>query len=253
MHERSIALLKTSGHPLDVWPWEGNFPPPLSARAQREFQRQVNAICGIAVNGKPNVRLMWPADPDPEVSMRVDYAGERRARYCLYSQDYECQRLTEAGLIAVETITVDIVPPRWMLEEYSEPSDSYLHLRTIAFHDARCCAGAESVQGQLCHGLYREPSRSDLDDLQRRVREREAFGERVYADRPLTGREMQSALSRLKAWREQWEAITKQKYKDAMIDGFMSQSPRLFSDDPTANAWGRRHFTNGHNKSGSSK
>lgn len=250
MHEKSINLLKTSDHPLDSWPWEGNFPPPLSDRVQRGFQKQINAICGLALNGRPNVRLIWPADPDQSVSMHIVH-GEPRARYCIYSQEYECQSVTPGGLVKVETVMVDITPPRWMIEEYAEMTDSYVHLRTLAFHDDRCCNGSESVNGQLCHGLYREPERCDLEDLQRRVKEREAFGERVQADQPLTRRETDAALSRLRKWRERWEQGVKQKYKDAMIDGFMPQAPRLFSDDESVRRWGKYHFLSGHTKSGS--
>lgn len=249
MHINTLRLLETSQHPLDVWPLKGNFPPPLSERLQREFQERINEICGLAVNGRPAVRLLWPADPDESVSMKI-VDGEKRARYALYSEEYDCQRTLESGLVAVETITVDITPPRWMLEEYSEATDSYLHLKTIAYHDERCCDGTGSIMGHLCNGLYRDPEAADLDDLQRMVKEREQAGERVDPDGPLTNYETQTALARLRQWRQQYEQGTKKRFMDAMIDGFLPQAPRLLSDDPTTRIWGKYHFLSGHSKSG---
>lgn len=249
MHEKTKQLLASSTHYLDQYPWEGNFPPPLSERVQREFQDRINAICGLAPNGKPNVRLLWPADPDESKSMKI-VEGEKRARYVLYSEEYEGTRITESGLAVVETIQVDITPARWILEEYSEVKDDYLHLTTIGYHDERCCDGAESVSGHLCFGLYREPAQRDLEDLQRRVQERDAWGERVQADQPFTHSETQAALSRIRRWQEHWEGNLRNRYKQAILDGMLAQSPRLFSDDPTVQKWGKYHFLSGHNPSG---
>jgi len=249
MHTNTLRLLETSTHPLDTWPLEGNFPPPLSARLQDEFQERINKICGLAPNGKPAVRLIWPADPDESISMKI-VDGEKRARYILYSEEYECEMTTEGGLTAVEIVTVDITPPRWMLEEYSEPMDDYLHLTTIAFHDERCCEGRGSIAGHLCNGLYREPAHCDLEDLQRRIRERDASGERVYADQPFTYSETQAALQRIRNWTEIQQRTVKDRYKQAIMDGLMPQSARLFSQDPTVQKWGKYHFLSGHSRSG---
>lgn len=249
MHEKTEKLLKSSTHPLDVWPLEGNFPPPLSPRLQREFQERINKICGLVANGKPAVRLIWPADPDESISMKI-VEGEKRARYTLYSQEFECERTSESGLPVIETITVDITPPRWMLEEYSEPTDSYLHLKTIAYHDERCCEGAGSINGHLCNGLYRDPEARDLEDLQRMVKLREQFGERVNPDQPLTYHETQAALSRLRQWRETYEHGLKTRFKNVLMDGFLPMAPRITSDDPSVNQWGKYHWISRHSKSG---
>lgn len=252
MHEKSIKLLETSDHYLDKWPWAGNFPEPLDERNVRAFQRQIDRICGLAVNGKPNVRLIWPGSRDESISMHY-VEGEKRARYCIYSEEYECQATTPGGLIKVEIVTVDITPPRWMLEEYSEPNDQYLHLKTLGYHDDRCCNGSESVRGHLCFGLYREPERCDLDDLQRMVKLREEMPGIVKADQPLTYHEVQAGLQRIRAMREHAEQKVKEQYKEAIISGLVPQIPRLFSDDPGVQKWGKYHWVGdgiGHSKSG---
>lgn len=243
MHEKTKRLLETSTHPLDQYPWGGNFPPPMPGRTVARFQERINRICGLAPNGKPAVRVIWPADPDESISMRVEAeTGEKRARYTIYSEEYQGERTTESGIVIVETIAVDITPPRWMLEEYDERTDTYLHLRTIAHHDERCCEGWESIEGHLCYGLYREPMQSDLEDLQRRVKEREAFGERVQSDQPLTYQEQRAAIERLRNWRQHYEQTTRGKYKDAILSGLVPQAPRLFSDDPSVQKHGKYHF-----------
>ena len=244
MHEKTRRLLESSTHPLDQYPWDGNAPPPLSERNVRQFQERINAICGLVHNGRPAVRVIWPADPDESVSMRTDEDGEKRARYALYSEEYQCERVTESGLTIVDLVTVDIVTQRWMLEEYNEQANTYIHLRTIGHHDERCCDGAESIGGHLCFGLYREPEQRDLDDLQRMVKEREAWY-RVRQDEPMSYGEMQSYLSRIRTWREQADAAVRGKYKDAILSGLLPQAPRLLSDDPSVHSHGKYHFLKG--------
>ncbi|MCI0663814.1 MAG: hypothetical protein L0220_22360, partial [Acidobacteria bacterium] len=216
------------------------------------FQRRINKICGLAPNGKPNVRVIWPADSREEVSMYVDDDGEKRARYCLYSHEYQCERVQESGLVGVETVTVDIVPQRWIVEEYNEQTDSYLHLFTVGFHDERCCNGSESISGQLCFGLYREPEDQDLERLQKLVKLREEYI-RVKPDEPMSYGELQDYLSRIRAWTEQAQLAAKRRYKEAIISGLMPQAARLCSDDPTVQKWNKWHFMAGHNKSGTPK
>jgi len=248
MHERAKQLLETSSHYLDSYPWNGNFPPPLDQRAVARFQKQINKICGLSASGNPNVRVIWPADPREEVSMTI-IDGEPRARYCIYSFEFQCEKHSNSGVIGVETVIVDIVPQRWIVEEFNEPTNSYTHLFTVGHHDERCCNGAESIDGHLCYGLYREPEQRDLDHLQKLVQEREKYW-RVKPDEPMSYGEMQDWLSRIRTWRETVERETKQRYKDAIISGLMPQKARLFSDDPTVKSWGGLHFLGGHNRSG---
>jgi hypothetical protein len=250
MHERAKQLLETSSHYLDSYPWAGNFPPPLDQGLIARFQKQINKICGLSVSGGPNVRIIWPADPREDISMAV-VDGEKRARYCIYSHEYQCERHSN-GVTGVELVTVDIVPPRWIVEEFNESTNSYFHLFTIGHHDKRCCDGSESIESQLCYGLYREPEQRDADRLQQLVKAREQYF-RVNPDEPMGYGELQDWLSRIRTWREQAERTAKQRYKDAIISGLTPMAPRLFSDDPTVRAHGKYHWMSGHNKSGAPK
>jgi hypothetical protein len=252
MHERTKRLLESSDHYLDRYPWEGNCAPPLDKRAIAHFQKQINKICGLALSGFPNVRLIWPADPNPDISMTV-IDGEKRARYCIYSHEYQCEKVSESGVVGVETITVDIVPQRWIIEDFDEPSQSYNHLFTIGHHDERCCEGSESVEGHLCYGLYREPEQWDIERLQQLAKAREEYRYIVKSGEPISWGEMQDWLSRLRTWKETAERVTKERYKQAIISGLMPMRPRLFSDDPTVHANGKYHWLSGHNKSGTPK
>ena len=250
MHERAERFLKTSDHYLDRYPWEGNFPPPLDQVAIVRFQKQINKVCGLSATGKPNVRLIWPADPREDISMTV-VDGEPRARYCIYSHEYQCEKQAD-GIVAVELVTVDIVPQRWIVEEFNESTSTYTHLFTVGHHDERCCDGSESIESQLCYGLYREPEQRDLDYLQRLVKQREQYW-RVNPDEAMSYGEMQDWLSRIRTMKEHADRVVKQRYKDSIVSGLAPMRPRLFSDDPTVNKWGAYHFMGGHNKSGTPK
>ena len=251
MHEKTKRLLASSDHYLDDYPWQGNHAPPLDKRTVARYQLRINGICGLALSGNPNVRIIWPADQDPNISMHV-VDGEPRARYGVYSYEFQCEKTSESGVVGVETITVDIVPQRWIVEDWDEPSQSYRHLFTVGHHDDRCCDGAESIEGHLCYGLYREPEQRDLEYLQRLTSVREKY-HRVKSDEQMSYSEMQDWLSRMRTWKAEGERRTKERYKEAAMNALMPQRPRIFSVDPTVRAWGRHHFLAGHNKSGSPK
>lgn len=253
MHEKTKRLLESSDHYLDSYPWEQNHPPPLDKRAIAHFQKRINKICGLAPSGVPNVRIIWPADTDESISMHI-VDGEPRARYGVYSYEYQCERQAD-GVTAVEMITVDITPQRWIVEEFNEPTNSYSHLFTVGHHDERCCDGVESIGGHLCYGLYREPEQRDLEYLQRMVQVREQYW-RARPDEPMSYGEMQDWLSRLRAWKQKAEQATRERYKQAIVSALTPQIPRLFSEDPTVHAHGRYHFIRpggGHSKSGATK
>lgn len=251
MHERTKRLLEASDHYLDAYPWAGNFPPPLDERVIAQFQKRINDICGLAPSGIPNVRIIWPASTDESISMTV-IDGEKRARYGIYSHEYQCEKVLESGVIGVETVTVDIVPQRFMLEDFDEPSQSYNHLFTIGHHDNRCCNGAESIEGHLCYGLYCEPEMRDIDRLQQLSLAREEY-RHIESGSPIGYGEMQDWLARLRNWKETAERVTKERYKQAAMSALMPMRPRIFSTDPTVWAHGKYHWMSAHNKSGTPK
>lgn len=215
-----------------------------------QFQKRINDICGLAQSGVPNVCIIWPADP--EIAMHI-VDGEPRARYGIYSYEYQCEKHSESGVVGVETITVDVCVQRFMVEEFDPPSNTYSHLFTIGHHDERCCEGAESIEGHLCYGLYREPEQGDLERLQQLNAAREECRYIVKSGEPMSYGEMEDWLSRIREWKQRAERAAKERYKEAIISGLTPQRARLFSSDPTVQRWNRWHFLSGHNKSGTPK
>ncbi len=244
-----------SAHPVFDRIPEENFECPLSRDLIANFQKQINALSGLSSNGKPNVGLIWPADPNREISM-MTVNGVSRARYRLYTETYEGQR-EENGVIAVEYIDVDIVPPRFVIEQYDERGEmesggyvEYSHLLSVAHHDERCCDGREATAtGELCLGLYREPGERDLDDLKRRWQMREHLNIARPGEDASAAELAQSALD-LKNWQQRVHESRIAAYTDAARQSFQTHGWKMFQDDPTARAWGKYHFTGGHNKSG---
>lgn len=241
---------------------EENHECPWTRQRIREFQRKLDKIAGISSNGRPNVRLIWPADTDESISMHI-VNGEKRARYKLYTQVYECKGLTPSGIETVQNIDVDITLPRFVIEEFHEPWEEafnpaevenkgqgyYTHLWTCAYHDEKCCGGYEATQaGELCLGLYREPGERDLEELKRRIHLRDsekryrAVGERV------TNEEAIAAARETRSQMENVDAKRRAEYYGALMDSFNTHGFRLFTDDPSVLKHGKYHFLTGAKK-----
>lgn len=247
----------SSAHPVfDAIP-ETNHECPWSRERIAEYQKRINRIAGVAPNGRPNVRLIWPADPDERISMHV-VDGEKRARYRLYTEQYEARGTTPAGLEIVEHIDVDITVPRFVLEEYHDPADvamrdghanegEYTHLFSVASHDETCCDGREATaSGELCLGLYREPGERELEELQRRIRAREAMKRFRRPGEAMSQEEIAESLRNLREWQENAAATRQEKYREAILDALAPMKHRLFSDDPSVHSNGKYHFVRGY-------
>lgn len=220
-------------------------------------------MAGCHGNGRSNLRLIWPADPDERVSM-VEVNGQKRAKYRLYTQEFECRRAV-GELEIVETVDVDITPPRFMIEEYHPPEEDafapssankgegyYTHLFSIAHHDETCCEGREATRnGELCLGLYREPGERDLEEIQRRLRLRDASEHGHRPGEASTAAELAVSERELKEWQESLSARRRQMFYQSFVDEFTTHKHRLFSDDPSVHSHGRFHFLSGHSRSGS--
>lgn len=239
-----------------------NHECPWTRQRMREFQRKLDKIAGLSSNGRPNVRLIWPADADESISMHM-VKGEKRARYRLYTQVYEATGTTPAGVAFVEEIDVDITLPRFIIEEFHEPHEEafnpateentgqgyYTHLWTVAHHDDKCCGGREATaEGELCLGLYREPGERDLEELKRRIRLRDsekryrAVGERMTdAEAVAVARDTRSQI-------ESMEQRRQADYYLALMDAFKTHGFKLFTDDPSVLRHGKYHFLQGESK-----
>jgi hypothetical protein len=246
----------TNPHPVfDKIPTE-NHPPPWSRDRVARFQKQINQIAGLSINGKPNVRLMWPADPDESISMKI-VNGEKRAKYRLFTEVYECTRKdATSGLDIVEFVNVDVCLNRWVIEEYHAPEEEefnpgpegrtgrgyYTHLYTVAHHTEKCCNGTEAKNGRLCFGLYHEPNYRTLEELQRRIRLRDAASHGHRPGDHVSDGEWAEEMRNLKDWKEGWGEHLRGKYQEAIMDALNTHGWRLYDHD--AGKRSKYHFVN---------
>ena len=236
---------RDGAHPvLDAFPFESNPESPWSRERIAGFQKRLDKIAGLSSNGRSNVRLIWPADPNPAISMHP-VGGELRARYRLWTNEYECQRTDPAtGLEVVEIVKVDIVPPRFEIEEFHEAAEMainpdegksgdgyYSHLFTVAHHDDKCCGGTEAAGGGLCLGLYREPGDRDIEELQRRIRLRDTARAGHRPGEAITDAEMREDLRDLRDWQARYDDKLKTDYREAAMGALAVNGWRLFNHD----------------------
>lgn len=233
-------------HPVfDKFPFDQNFECPWSEARIAEYQKRIDKIAGKSANGRSNVRLIWPASTDESISMRT-VNGEKKARYRLWTNEYQCTRTdSESGLEVVEHIDVDITPPRFMFEEFHEAAEDqfnpgpintrgagyYTHLFTVGEHDEHCCGGREARKGKLCLGLYREPSEKDLDNLRQRIRYRDAQAHGHRAGERISQEEYAEDVLRLKNWIEQRDNHIRDGFLEAATSALQTHGWNLFNFD----------------------
>ena len=171
-----------------------------------------------------------------------DVNGEPRARYRLWTDEYECKRISpETGLEVVEFVKVDLTPPRFMLEEFHEPAEQgfnpdgtgsgdgyYTHLFSIAHHDEHCCNGTEATKGGLCLGLYREPGDRDLEELQRRIRLRDTAEAGHRAGERVSTGELEEDLRRHREWQRRYNAKLEHNFREAAENALAVNGWRLY-------------------------
>jgi hypothetical protein len=254
--------------------WDENLLSPWSAERLKDFQARINRIAGIAFNGKPNVRIIWPGHPvspiitlDEEPDAVLSLAEEetmhwvksrdgkfvKRGRYHLFTQEYELRGFNrDTGLPFVQYMDLDIVVRRFIVEQYHLPQENsfnykpgtkgrgfYSHLWTVAMHFDDCCGGREADKGNLCLGLYREPSDRDLEELQARIAARDAeMASHMPGDQP-TFDEM---LIEARESRDQAEAAYNHRrsvYRNALRDSLRVHGWKAFTDDPAKLAEGK--------------
>lgn len=253
-------------HPVFDRVPEENYPNPWSREREYAFQRELDRIAGKALNGRSNLRLLWPADADESLSMEV-IGGEKKARYRLYTASFRCTTMSEGGLEVIQDIDVDICMQRYVIEEYHPPSEEafgnfkaptkgngyYSHLFTVAHHDETCCSGTEGIKGELCLGLYREPGDADLNNARRMIKEREEYTHGHRPGEAASEAEVQAEARLYRRMEEQAIQKRKSDYAEAAMSGFMPHMHRMFTDDPTVLNHGRFHFMGAHSKSGAPK
>lgn len=249
-------------HPVFDQVPEENYPNPWSRQRERKFQRDLDRIAGVAINGKSNLRLLWPADADESLSMEM-VGEEKRARYRLYTTQFRCTSVSETGLEIIQDIDVDICLNRYVIEQYHLPVEEqignfkeaskgegyYSHLFTVAHHDERCCSGTEGIKGQLCLGLYREPGQADLYNVQRMMKAREELRRQAPGEQA-SDADIRAEARLYREMEQQAIAARRAEYSEGWMSGLMPHRHRLFTDDPSVLNHGAYHFLGGHSKSG---
>ncbi len=246
-----------NAHPVfDKMP-EQNYPAPLPKWRVRRIQDQIDKVAGVAHNGKSNVRLIWAADPEFAMDLVKMPNGltEKKARYRLWTDEYECITKSQEGLDVVSYVDVDIVIPRYVLEEYHLPVEEafgsfregqqgqgfYTHLFSVAHHDESCCNGTEGRKGHVCMGLYREPGDADVEEVRKRVYLRDQDRARQLGTQITTDEAAEDALH-LKTRIEQDKERRRRIYREAALNAVMPMAHRLFSADPSVHSNGKYHF-----------
>jgi hypothetical protein len=258
------------------WGTPGIWNPPTFN--VKKFQKRLDRICGTS-DGKPIVRLVW--------------AWDKRCREFRYTKWDEFGRGVEgdhyykyrAAVIPINDVdTVDICPPRWILEQRYEPGqyaasweqsrwaeqcvgqdangqpinsrielrdaappEWYGFLMTIAEHEPgnACCARQWKERKASCWGYYREPSDRDLDTLQRAVSLRDADPYRYSPHEPLPP-EAVSEITRAAFIEEEADKQAKQQQThDIWSDFVKTHGWRIFEDrNSKALRHGKYHFLN---------
>lgn len=183
---------------------------------------------------------------------------EQKARYKLYTQEYECRRTdSESGIEIVDFVDMDIVPPRFIIEEYHVPDEEgfnpstadtkgqgfYTHLWTVGVHDEHCCGYTEATpRGELCLGLYREPGDWDVNELQRRLKLREQLESTHRIGEPTSDAERAESARMLKCWQEKASEQRRQMFYDALVASFATHGHRMFAHTPDNLHHGKYHF-----------
>lgn len=254
--------------------WDKNLMSPWSVERLTDFQARIDRIAGLAFNGKPNVRIIWPghpvgpivsisSEPDavlgPEEEKTMHWVKGRdgkfvkRGRYHLFTQEYELSGFNrETGVPFVQYMDIDIAVRRFVVEQYHLPAENrfnykpgtkgqgfYSHLWTVAKHFDDCCGGREADGGHLCLGLYREPGDKDLEELQARIKARDAElaghmpGEQVGFD------EMMQEAREAKDAAEEESCRRKELYRQTLRDSLLFRGWKMFTDDPAKLAEGK--------------
>lgn len=272
-----IIPTSSNNHPVFDAPlktWDENLMSPWSAERMKDFQARINRIAGLAFNGKPNVRIIWPGHPVPPI-ITVDKEPDavlgpeeektmhwvknregkyvKRGRYHLFTQEYELQGFNrETGVPFVQHMDIDIAVRRFIVEQYHLPAEQgfnykpgtkgqgfYSHLWSVAQHFDDCCGGLEANNGHLCLGLYREPSDCDLDELAMRVKLRDAEEFGHMAGEKASFEEM---MLEARQSRDTTEAANQRRlelYKNTLKDSLLFQGWKMFTDDPARLAEGK--------------
>lgn len=198
------------------WVTPGIWVPPSFDVAG--FQKRIDAICGTS-NGKPIIRLKWAWDKECRSFAFTQWDASGRGTDGEWSYKYRAARIP-----VNQFDTVDICPPRWILEERFEtgqyaasweqtrwaskcvgkdekgfdlyervelrpppPSEWYGFASVIAEHDpgGKCCERRWRDYRAQCWGYYRPPSEKDLNGLRRAVWERDADPYKYSPHEPL--------------------------------------------------------------------
>lgn len=237
-----------------------------------KYQKRLDKVCGTS-DGKPIVRLRWAWDKDTRDFYYTKWdalgrgiEGEHRYKY------------RAATLPLGNGDTVDIPPPRWILEQRYEPGQYwaswqasryvddtdgvrkdmrgeppadgwYGFLWCVADHDesGECCNRVWDTRRATCWGRYKEPDEHELNLLRRAIQRRDADPYKYSPHEPLPA-EAFAEINRAAFEQEAAEDRERQRHLDDVWHDFVhAHGWRAFEDSKNYKklSHGRYHFMPG--------
>lgn len=222
------------------------------------YQRRINEICGVSVEGYPVVRVVWAWNSTYPIYTKWDGLG--RGTKVEMRQRYRFMTVT-----LPDGDEVDISVPRWILEQRVEPellaatwedsrwvfdpqlqrrkdvrgemppAGTYYYLRTISVHDddEACCDRAWNNDRRRCWGYYRLPEEQDLNLLREAVRLRDADPVKRSAREPLTADELAEIDRLAYATDQRIKEKQSQIITEGLGDWLRTHGWRALTDDPS--------------------
>jgi hypothetical protein len=224
------------------------------------WQSRIDQAAGKTATGQSRLRIVWGQDVE---TTRMIVCGEWRSKYPFYRlQDGE--RIVDIGIprfyVEEHIPRAELMSnDRWDNARYQWNSETlermdvlgpcpedgwYQTAFMIAYHDDKCCSGAEVKDGEPCLGGYRQPTESDIERIQKALRRREQASNSEVAPTP---EQLESSvricLRRvMNGEGESCESVWKTGQRRTLILGLRY--------DPSVIQHGKYHWTSGHSKSG---
>jgi len=224
------------------------------------WQSRIDQAAGKTATGQSRLRIVWGQDAE---TTRMIVCGEWRSKYPFY-------RIQDGEQI------VDIGIPRFYVEEHIPraelmsndrwdnaryqwnnetlermdvlgpcPEDGWYQTAfMIAYHDDKCCSGAEIKFGEPCLGGYRQPTESDIERIQKALRRREQASNSEVAPTPEQLEKQRQDMLEARDERRGREL------RERLEDWTKTHAHTWTTHDPSVIQHGKYHWTSGHSKSG---
>ncbi len=249
--------LLASGQPIP-----NNIECPIDMRS---YQKKLDSIMGLTVDGRSRVRLEWMMDAKTELH---NFCGEQvfKHPYWIYIDSHShIDPGTQLEIVTQSRRFIGI--PRFVVTELHERSQAglgweqsrygwldgvwtdmlgplpeegwYDDLFIVAKHDELCCGGKGSHQGHVCYGGFKMPGDFELKRLRKMNYNRDHA---EVMTEPLDVRVAKEKQERDDWWRA--------KFGEAITEGLKPHAWRFETHDPGRLSNGRWHFIGKNNRGG---